>query len=102
MTNHAPHATQPDIIMRLKRANGHPLSVIEMIEAERPYIDIAQQLHAVEKAITQAKHTLFQDHIDHYLNAAMAGAGSDGATATAEFKAITKYPMRKAHALCPC
>jgi len=50
MTKHTHHATHPDIIERLKRANGHLLSVIEMIEAERPCIDIAQQLHAVEKA----------------------------------------------------
>lgn len=91
MTKHTPHATHPDIIKRLKRANGHLLSVIEMIEAERPCTDIAQQLHAVEKAIAQAKRTLIQDHIDHCLDAALAGAGSDGAPATAEFKAITKY-----------
>lgn len=91
MTKHTLHATHPNIIKRLKRANGHLLSVIEMIEAERPCTDIAQQLHAVEKAITQAKRTLIQDHIDHCLDAAMAGAGRDGAPATAEFKAITKY-----------
>ncbi|MGB3553051.1 MAG: metal-sensing transcriptional repressor, partial [Jannaschia sp.] len=53
--------------------------------------DIAQQLHAVEKAITQAKRTLIQDHIDHCLDAAMAGAGGDAPSATAEFKAIARY-----------
>jgi DNA-binding FrmR family transcriptional regulator len=62
-----------------------------MIEAERPCTDIAQQLHAVEKAITQAKRTLIQDHIDHCLDTAMAGAGDQGTLATAEFKTITKY-----------
>ena len=91
MIKHTPHATHPDIVKRLKRANGHLLSVIGMIEAERPCTDIAQQLHAVEKAITQAKRILIQDHIDHCLDAALAGSGSEGAPATAEFKAITKY-----------
>jgi DNA-binding FrmR family transcriptional regulator len=91
MTNHTHHATHPDIIKRLKRANGHLLSVITMIEDERSCIDIAQQLHAVEKAITQAKRILIQDHIDHCLDAAMAGSGPGEATATADFKAITKY-----------
>jgi len=91
MTEHIPHATHPDIVKRLKRANGHLLSVIRMIEMERPCTDIAQQLHAVEKAITQAKRTLIQDHIDHCLDAALVGAGSDETPATAEFKAITKY-----------
>ncbi|WP_439150420.1 metal-sensing transcriptional repressor [Sulfitobacter sp.] len=91
MTKHTHHATHPDIVKRLKRANGHLLSVIGMIEAERPCTDIAQQLHAVEKAITQAKRTLIQDHIDHCLDAALAGANSDGLPATADFKAIAKY-----------
>lgn len=89
MTKHAPHATHPDIVKRLKRANGHLLSVIGMIEGGRPCSDIAQQLHAVEKAITQAKRTLIQDHIDHCLDEAVAGTGD--ATGVADFKAITKY-----------
>lgn len=91
MIKHTPHATHPDIVKRLKRANGHLLSVIEMIETQRPCNDIAQQLHAVEKAITQAKRTLIQDHIDHCLDVALVGAGDGGTPATAEFKAITKY-----------
>jgi DNA-binding FrmR family transcriptional regulator len=91
MTDHPPHATHPDIVKRLKRANGHLLSVIAMIEAQRSCTDIAQQLHAVEKAIIQAKRTLIQDHIDHCLETAIAGVGGDGTPATVEFKAITKY-----------
>ena len=91
MTKHAQHGTHPDIVKRLKRANGHLLSVIQMIETQRPCTDIAQQLHAVEKAIVQAKRTLIQDHIDHCLDAAMSGAGDDGAPASADFKAITRY-----------
>jgi len=91
MTQHTPHASHTDIVKRLKRANGHLASVIAMIEAGRPCADIAQQLHAVEKAITQAKRTLVQDHIDHCLDAALANADRDRTSVTAEFKAITKY-----------
>ncbi|MDG1130240.1 MAG: metal-sensing transcriptional repressor [Paracoccaceae bacterium] len=87
MSEHRTHATHADISKRLKRANGHLQSVIAMIEDGRPCTDIAQQLHAVEKAILQAKRTLIQDHIDHCLDEAVAG---DTAT-VAEFKAITKY-----------
>ncbi|MER9940311.1 metal-sensing transcriptional repressor, partial [Mesorhizobium sp. M0088] len=61
------HETHPDIVKRLKRANGHLKGVIEMIEAARPCLDLAQQLHAVEKAISQAKKTLIQDHLNHCL-----------------------------------
>jgi DNA-binding FrmR family transcriptional regulator len=89
MTEHAPHATHPAIVKRLKRANGHLLSVIKMIEDAQPCTDIAQQLQAVEKAIQQAKRTLIQDHIDHCLDNALTGP-SDSIVA-AEFKAITKY-----------
>ena len=91
MTKHTHHATHPAIVKRLKRANGHLLSVINMIEAEQSCVNIAQQLHAVEKAILQAKRTLIQDHIDHCLDAAMANVGPGDTTATTEFKAITKY-----------
>ena len=89
MTKHAPHATHPEIVKRLKRANGHLLSVIKMIESGQPCVDIAQQLHAVEKAVLQAKRTLIQDHIDHCLDDALASSGD--ASVAVEFKAITKY-----------
>lgn len=52
------HQSHPEIVKRLKRADGHLRGVIEMIEGGRPCLDIAQQLHAVEKAIAQAKKTL--------------------------------------------
>ena len=89
MTKPTSHATHPTIVKRLKRANGHLASVIKMIEDEQPCVNIAQQLHAVEKAVLQAKRTLIQDHIDHCLDDALVG---DGKTpVTAKFKAITKY-----------
>lgn len=89
MTKHVPHATHPAIVKRLKRANGHLVSVITMIEDAQPCTNIAQQLHAVEKAVQQAKRTLIQDYIDHCLDNALTSP-SDTPVA-AEFKAITKY-----------
>lgn len=91
MTKHTHHATHSDVVKRLKRANGHLLSVITMIEEAQPCVDIAQQLHAVEKAILQAKRTLIQDHIDHCLDIALSEAGVADTPVAAEFKAITKY-----------
>ena len=89
MSESTHHATHPVIVKRLKRANGHLASVIRMIEDAQPCVDITQQLHAVEKALQQAKRTLIQDHIDHCLDDALVG--TNGPSATAEFKAITKY-----------
>lgn len=84
------HETHPDIVKRLRRAEGHIRSVATMIADGRPCVDVAQQLHAIEKAIAQAKKILIQDHIDHCLERA-AGAGKDAAAPIKEFKEITKY-----------
>ena len=85
------HETHPEIAKRLKRAEGHLRSVIEMIEAGRPCLDLAQQLHAVEKAISQAKKTLIQDHLDHCLDAAVDAPSRERRQSISEFKTIAKY-----------
>jgi len=77
------HASHPDIVKRLKRAEGHLRSVIGMIEAGRPCVDLAQQLHAVEAAVTNAKRELIHDHIEHCLT----GGGHD----LDELKQLAKY-----------
>lgn len=85
------HETHPKIVKRLKRAGGHLNSIIEMIEAGRPCLDLAQQLHAVEKAVYQAKRTLIQDHLDHCLEDVVGPLGRDQRRSVDEFKEIIKY-----------
>lgn len=85
------HQTHPDVVKRLKRAEGHLRSVIQMVEDGRPCLDLAQQLHAVEKAIAQAKKTLIQDHLDHCLEDVIGPLPRDQRKSIDEFKAITKY-----------
>ena len=84
------HATHPHIIKRLKRAEGHLRSVIAMIETGRPCVDLAQQLHAVEAAVGNAKRELIHDHIEHCLE---TPADSSAATADnlRDLKLLTKY-----------
>jgi len=79
--------THPDVIKRLKRANGHLETIIEMIEAGRPCTEIAQQLCAVEGAIENAKKALVHDHIGHSLKA----SGVKAQAALRDFRAIAKY-----------
>lgn len=79
-----PHAA---IAQRLKRANGHLQTIIEMIEEGRPCIEIAQQLRAVEGAVENAKKALIQDHIGHSLKA----SGVKGHAALKDFRAIAKF-----------
>ena len=85
------HQSHPEIVKRLKRADGHLRGVIEMIEGGRPCLDIAQQLHAVEKAICQAKKTLIQDHLDHCLEDVVGPLGKEQRRSIDEFKEIAKY-----------
>ena len=85
------HKTHPEIVKRLKRADGHLRAIIEMIEAGRSCLEISQQLHAVEKAIGQAKKTLISDHLDHCLEDAVGGLGREQRRSIDEFKEITKY-----------
>lgn len=85
------HGTHPEISKRLKRAEGHLRSVIEMIETGRSCLDLAQQLHAVEKAIGQAKKTLIQDHLDHCLDVAIESPARERRQSIDEFKTIAKY-----------
>jgi uncharacterized protein len=87
----AVHQTHPEIVKRLRRAQGHLKKIIEMIESSRGCLDIAQQLHAVESAIASAKKTLIHDHIDSCLEQSVsAGARKDSASLH-EFREITKY-----------
>ena len=82
------HDSHPDIILRLKRAEGHLRSVVTMIEAGKPCLDLAQQLHAVEAAISKAKKALIHDHIEHCLD---DGKGTDLKTALSEMRQLAKY-----------
>lgn len=88
MTTHTLH---PDIIKRLKRAEGHLKSIITMLEEARSCLDIAQQLQAVESAVSNAKKTLVHDHIDHCLEHAVRQGTQSADDTIREFKAITKY-----------
>lgn len=85
------HQTHPAIAKRLKRAHGHLKGIIEMLEAGRPCLDIAQQLQAVEKAIFQAKRTLVQDHLDHCIEHVVGPLGRGQRDSLDEFKQIAKY-----------
>ena len=85
------HQSHPGILKRLKRAEGHLRNIMEMMEAKRSCLDVAQQLHAVEKAVNAAKKALVHDHIDHCLEHALVPGTSGSSTALHEFKEITKY-----------
>jgi len=85
------HESHPDIVKRLKRAEGHLRSVVEMIDAGRPCLELAQQLHAVEKAVGNAKTTLIHDHIDHCLEESVGPQSKAERATLDEFRQLTKF-----------
>jgi DNA-binding FrmR family transcriptional regulator len=86
MKKHASHAA---IVTRLKRAEGHLRSTIEMIEKGRNCLEIAQQLHAVDAAIGNAKRELIHDHIQNCLDG--TGRTTPAGDAIRELKELSKY-----------
>ena len=85
------HASHPAVIKRLKKANGHLNSTIEMLVDGRSCLDVAQQLQAVENAIHQAKKVLIQDHLDHCLEDLLGSVDKEQKDSIDEFKEITRY-----------
>ena len=54
----APHTSHPDIVKRLRKAEGHLRGIVAMLQEGRGCLEVAQQLQAVEKAIANAKKVL--------------------------------------------
>jgi DNA-binding FrmR family transcriptional regulator len=82
------HETHDDISGRLKRAKGHLETVIRMLGEEKSCLEVARQMHAVSKAVDQAKRIFIHDHIDHCLDEEVL---SEKNLSLKDFKEITKY-----------
>jgi hypothetical protein NreA len=81
----------PEIESRLRRAQGHLGAVITMLETGRPCMDLAQQLHAVEKAISNAKKELIKDHMHHCIEETSEAMPREFRDLIKEFQGVTKY-----------
>jgi DNA-binding FrmR family transcriptional regulator len=91
MTLPTVHQSHPEVLKRLKRAEGQLRSIGEMIEAGRSCLDIAQQLHAAERAVREAKKTFINDHLDHCLDQVVDAKSPRARASVDEFKTIAKY-----------
>jgi uncharacterized protein len=54
-------------------------------------MDLAQQLHAVEKAIGNAKKELIKDHIHHCMEETSEALPREFRALIKEFQGVTKY-----------
>ncbi|WP_137390362.1 metal-sensing transcriptional repressor [Rhodoligotrophos defluvii] len=85
------HADNPDILKRLRRAEGHLASVVRMVAEGRDGLAIAQQMQAVIRALEKTKQMLILDHIDHHLGEVTGPLPPDVQQKIAAFREITKY-----------
>ena len=85
------HTSHPQVVNRLKRADGHLRNVIGMLERQDECLDVVQQLHAVERAIAAAKKALIQDHLGGCLDEALKDQSKGLRSAMQQFKDIAKY-----------
>ena len=88
---HHHHATHPDVIKRLKRANGHLLKIISMIEEEKPCVEVAQQMQAGYSAVGNDKKIFVHDHIEGCIEHTDHETPADVKKKMQELKEITKY-----------
>lgn len=85
------HISHPEIVKRLKQANGQLASVLSMFAQGRSCVELAQQLQAVESIIRMSKQTLVHDHMEHCIGDALGKGGLSAEQALREFKTLSKY-----------
>ncbi len=85
------HANDPDIMNRLRRAQGHLASVVQMVVEGRDGLAISQQMQAVIKALEKTKQMLIVDYIDHHLEEMTGPLSSDTRQKIADLREIAKY-----------
>ncbi len=86
-----PHKHNESVLKRLRRAAGHLESVIAMIENGKPCLDTAQQLHAVHKAVGNAKNLYVRDHIEQCMDPQAVGDLRNAKKVIEEIREISKY-----------
>lgn len=87
----ATHRTHEQVVNRLRRATGHLQTITRMVETGRDCADIAQQMHAVVRALEEAKATLIHDHIEHCLEEVLGPASRAQRMTIQGFKKISRY-----------
>ncbi|WP_069882653.1 metal-sensing transcriptional repressor [Bosea sp. BIWAKO-01] len=85
------HVHDPDIVKRLRRAQGHLDTVVKMLGGGREVPEVVQQLQAVEKALEKVKMLLIFDHIDHHLFETTGTQTPETRRSIESLKALTKY-----------
>lgn len=60
--------TKPEVLKRLKRAEGQVRGIAQMVENDRYCIDILTQIGAAQAALDKVAVELVREHANHCLN----------------------------------
>jgi DNA-binding FrmR family transcriptional regulator len=64
---------KPKLLNRLSRIEGQVRGIARMVEEERYCIDVLTQVQAVRAALNRVESEMLKDHLEHCIEAAIAG-----------------------------
>jgi DNA-binding FrmR family transcriptional regulator len=56
--------TRKEVVLRLKRADGHLQAVIKMVDNQEYCIDVINQLKAVQSALEKSSQIILKNHLE--------------------------------------
>jgi len=62
------HHKKPEISKRLARIEGHVRGIQRMIDEDKGYPDVVQQISAVRAALDGVVEVMVQDLVEHYVS----------------------------------
>lgn len=77
------HHKRPELVKRFARIEGHVKGIRKMIEEDKSYPEIVQQISAVRAALDGAIEVMVEDLVEHYVSQT---ADSKGKSIAVELK----------------
>jgi len=62
------HHKKPEILKRLARIEGHIRGIQRIVNEDKSYADIVQQISAVDAALDGVVEVMVQDLLEHYVS----------------------------------
>ncbi len=73
------HHKRPEIAKRMARIEGHVKGIRKMLDEDKSYPEIVQQISAVRGALDSVVEVMVQDLVEHYVNQTTDKPGRDAA-----------------------
>jgi len=73
------HHRRPEVAKRLARIEGHIKGIRKMVDEDKSYADIVQQVSAVRAALDGITDVIIQDLVEYYVSQTTDTKGKDAA-----------------------